>query len=178
MADTLRALAIVAVWQTGWQIDSDIEGKGAGPWFNIKMSSYQYTKSHCGDKTVVKSSFFHSGISYTGKMTSLYWFDPQVSIAILSLICWMLPRTNKHVYILLFISEHWFVTSTGILSHEKQGLLILYYGCWCHDDARSQSIRRFKMDLILWELYNFSPSRVKDNQSECHYDLCFIIWIW
>ena len=25
----------------------------AGPWFNIKMSSYQYRKSHCGDKTVV-----------------------------------------------------------------------------------------------------------------------------
>ena len=25
----------------------------SGPWFNIKMSSYQYRKSHCGDKTVV-----------------------------------------------------------------------------------------------------------------------------
>ena len=24
-----------------------------GPWFNIKMSSYQCRKSHCGDKTVV-----------------------------------------------------------------------------------------------------------------------------
>ena len=23
-----------------------------GPWFNIKMSSYQYRKSHCGDKTI------------------------------------------------------------------------------------------------------------------------------
>ena len=44
-----------------------------GPWFNIKMSSYQYRKSHCGDKTVVRSSYLHNGISYTGKMTSLYW---------------------------------------------------------------------------------------------------------
>ena len=44
-----------------------------GPWFNIKMSSYQYRKSHCGDKTVVISSYLHNGISYTGKMTSLYW---------------------------------------------------------------------------------------------------------
>ena len=43
------------------------------PWFNIKMMSYQYRKSHCGDKTVVRSSYLHNGISYTGKMTSLYW---------------------------------------------------------------------------------------------------------
>ena len=43
-----------------------------GPWFNIKMSSYQYWISHCGDKTVVRS-YLHNGISYTGKMSSLYW---------------------------------------------------------------------------------------------------------
>ena len=45
----------------------------AGPRFNIKMSSYQYRKSHCGDKTVVRSSYLHNGTSYTGKMSSLYW---------------------------------------------------------------------------------------------------------
>ena len=49
-----------------------------GPWFNIKMSSYQYRKSHCGDKMVVRSSYLHNGISYTGKMASLYWFSPQM----------------------------------------------------------------------------------------------------
>ena len=37
------------------------------------MPSYQYRKSHCGDKTVVKSSYLHNGISYTGKTVSLYW---------------------------------------------------------------------------------------------------------
>ena len=37
-----------------------------GPWFNIKMPSYQYRKSHCGDKTVVRLSHLHNGISYTG----------------------------------------------------------------------------------------------------------------
>ena len=52
----------------------------AGPWFNIKMSSYQYRKSHCGDKTVVRSSYLHNGISYTGKTTSLYWIRAQVAI--------------------------------------------------------------------------------------------------
>ena len=53
-----------------------------GPWFNIKMSSYQYRKSHCGDKTVVRSSYLHSGISYTGKMTSFYWISPLAVISV------------------------------------------------------------------------------------------------
>ena len=42
------------------------------------MSSYQYRKSHCGDKTVERSSYLHNGISYTGKMSSLYWFSPLI----------------------------------------------------------------------------------------------------
>ena len=49
----------------------------AGPWFNIKMTSYQYRKSHCGDKTIVRSSYLHNEISYTDKMSSLYWTSPQ-----------------------------------------------------------------------------------------------------
>ena len=28
-----------------------------GPWFNIQMSPYQESKSHCGDKTVVRSTY-------------------------------------------------------------------------------------------------------------------------
>ena len=47
-----------------------------GPRFNIKMS-YEYRKSHCGDKKVVRSSYLHNGISYTGKTTSLYWEGAQ-----------------------------------------------------------------------------------------------------
>ena len=50
----------------------------SGSRFNIKMSSYQYRISHCGDKTVVKSSYLHNRISYTGKMTSLYWIRAQI----------------------------------------------------------------------------------------------------
>ena len=38
-----------------------------GTRFNIKMS-YQYRKSHCGEKTVVRSSYLHNGISYIGKI--------------------------------------------------------------------------------------------------------------
>ena len=40
-----------------------------GPRFNMQIPSW---KSHCGDKTVVRSSYLHNGISYTGKMASLY----------------------------------------------------------------------------------------------------------
>ena len=47
--------------------------------FNIKMLSYQYRKSHCGDKTILRPSHLHNGISYTGK-TSLYWIGAQVVI--------------------------------------------------------------------------------------------------
>ena len=52
--------------------------KEPGPWFNIKMPSYQYRKSHCGDKTILWPSYLHNGISYTGKTTSLYWIRAQV----------------------------------------------------------------------------------------------------
>ena len=44
-----------------------------GCWFNINMLSYQYRKSHCGDKTIIRSSYLHDGISYTGKMTCSFW---------------------------------------------------------------------------------------------------------
>ena len=48
-----------------------------GPWFSIKMS-YQYRKSHCGEKTVVRSSYLHNGISYIGKMAYFYWISPLI----------------------------------------------------------------------------------------------------
>ena len=51
------------------------EGMSWG-WFNIKTTSYQYSKSHCGDKTILRPSYLYNGISYTGKMTYLYWIGP------------------------------------------------------------------------------------------------------
>ena len=56
------------VWD--WQLKSYSQ---PGGWFNINMSSYQYRKYHFGDKTILRSSYLHNGISYTVKMTSLYW---------------------------------------------------------------------------------------------------------
>ena len=46
------------------------------------MTSYQYRKSHCGDKTVLWPSYLHNRISYTGKMSSLYWIRAQVNNSI------------------------------------------------------------------------------------------------
>ena len=57
-------------------VDSPREGPAmwiSGPSFNIKMSSYQYRKSHSGDNTILWPSYLHNGIFYTGKTTSLYW---------------------------------------------------------------------------------------------------------
>ena len=53
-----------------------------GPWFNVKMSFYQWRESHCGDSTVLRSSYLHNGISYTSKISSLYWIRPQYVISL------------------------------------------------------------------------------------------------
>ena len=70
----------------------------SGAWFNIKMSSYQYRKSHCGDKTVVRSSYLHNEISYTGKMAPLYW--------IRALYYNVIRNGRDNDWILLFRWEH------------------------------------------------------------------------
>ena len=59
--------------KTCWLLIPRCPAYTPGPWFNIKMSYYQYKKSHYGDKTVLRPSYLHNGISYTGKMTALYW---------------------------------------------------------------------------------------------------------
>ena len=52
-----------SVWQLTWA------------WFSIKISCYQYRKSHCGDNTILRPSYLHNGFSYTGKTISLYWIS-------------------------------------------------------------------------------------------------------
>ena len=70
-----------------WVWGTPVSGRWSpGPWSNINMSSYQYRKLYCGDKTVVRSSNLCNGISYTGKMASLYWFRPLVLYSLSDLI--------------------------------------------------------------------------------------------
>ena len=51
-----------------------------GGWINAEISSYQYRKSHCGDKTILRPSNLHNGISYTDKMRYLYWIRAMVVV--------------------------------------------------------------------------------------------------
>ena len=62
-----------------WSVQNCIHELCPGGWFNIKMPSYQYRKSHCGDKTILRPSYLHNGISNTGKISSLYWIRVQAS---------------------------------------------------------------------------------------------------
>ena len=57
------------------------------------MSSYQYKKSNCGDKTVVRSSYLHTGISYTGKASSLYWIGSHFPICVIISKQWTIPKS-------------------------------------------------------------------------------------
>ena len=75
----------VKAWMSNDKSDSP------GGWFNIKMSSFQYRKSHCGDKTILRPSYLHNGISYAGKMTFLYWIRAQVYLNVITYPC-LKPR--------------------------------------------------------------------------------------
>ena len=70
-----------------------------GPWFNIKMTSYQYRKSHCGDKTIWRPSYLHNGISHTGKMPSLYWIRAQIDFDRLIFKTEIPTRVRRRLYI-------------------------------------------------------------------------------
>ena len=73
---------ISVFWELGCLIFEIWWQAAPGPQFNtcIKMTSYQYRKSHCGDKTILRPSYLHNGISYTGKTTSLHWTRAQASM--------------------------------------------------------------------------------------------------
>ena len=66
-----------------------------GAWLNIWMLSYQYRKSHCGDQSILRLSYLHSGVSCTGKIAYLYWkgmtLVPKPDETILMLIFFWMP---------------------------------------------------------------------------------------
>ena len=86
----------------------------SGPWFNIKMPSYQFRKSHCGDKTVIRLSYLHIGISYTGKMASLYWIGTShisprgwAVGCVLKLFCWKSLVLWRNRTVVVYYFEGW-----------------------------------------------------------------------
>ena len=48
-----------------------------GSWFSMKMPSYPYMKTHCGDPRILQPCYLHNEISYTGKTASLSWIRAQ-----------------------------------------------------------------------------------------------------
>ena len=80
-----------------------------GPWFNIKMSSYQYRKSHCGDKTVVRSSYLHNG------MTSLYWIRALIIIPMIFVCCCVVSVGCNHTLDVCFTTFIRFFAGIGAI---------------------------------------------------------------
>ena len=102
--------------------DYGLEYKGPGSHFNIKMTSAQYRKSHCGDETILRPSFLHNGISYTGKTTSLYWIRLQ------SLKGWYWPKaplTPAMLWLTGRSTARWTVTQRNKLQYIVWGLSFL-----------------------------------------------------
>ena len=91
--------------------------RAPGPWFNIKMSSYWYTKSHFGDKMVVRLSYLHSGTSYTGKTVSLYWIRPWHCPV--DIVC----ETLRIILTKILIRVNWLWPSDAIWCHKYQSRL-------------------------------------------------------
>ena len=97
----------------------------------MNMPSYQDTKSHCGDKTVVRSSYLCDGISYTGKMTSLFWIrallpiTPDLMIYIhrrgfaLETHCWSTGRCMASGEVF----NYFYCTVTGVAIDARHDLL-------------------------------------------------------
>ena len=90
------------------------------------MPSYQYRKSHCGDKTILWPSYLHNRISYTGKTTSLYWIRALTSTMRFPLPTRQPPYQNNTVftYILfwfIFII-HLFTNQCTVTRHKEEYL--------------------------------------------------------
>ena len=126
-----------------------------GPWFNIKMSSYKYRKSHCGDKTILRPSYLHNGISYTGKKTSLYWIVAQwVS-------WWLLYECVNYAlswwcHVMEMLFPHCWPFVRGTISHK--GMLvkinILYQRNYYWNYQHLVGVREDELETVLkWLLY-------------------------
>ena len=87
----LTSLVSMIKWEGTSKAHSTIATRGLNQY---KDAILQYRKSHCGDKTILRPSYLHNGIPYTGKTTSLYWIGAQRDMLIWTLfINWIFPET-------------------------------------------------------------------------------------
>ena len=111
----ITLVLLLCVVYVGWRTTP-------GAWFIYKMTSYQYRKSHCGDKTILRPSYLHNGISYTGKTASLYWIRTLIR--------------NRHITISPYVTE------TGIFPKKC-------HNCWGHGTLHCGASE--VMVLIMWD---------------------------
>ena len=123
--------------------------------------SYQHGKSHCGDKTIVRSSYLHNGISYTSeKYNQINPLGPNI----------FHPR-HHHIWISFtkLIAKYytWFDLTSGRLScralvwlnwvrinnlvqtevtpvHEKRGYVSIALAIWCYQNKEKWSINTMR----------------------------------
>ena len=76
LVDHLNCILVETSHRIWADISLKLWSSNCRPWRNIKTLSYQYMKSQCEDKTIVRSSYLRNRNSYAGDVTSLYWIDP------------------------------------------------------------------------------------------------------
>ena len=100
------------------------------PCFNIKMSSYEYRKSHCGDKTISRPSYLNNRISYSGKTPSLYWIRALVTDGRVASLCMIQRRgdvnlTQKWCFLLSNIYMIYSFQTYIFENHDELQIIIL-----------------------------------------------------
>ena len=170
-------MTVKAMWQHNDRLWGHSCGTTTGARFNIKMLSYQYRKSHCGDKTAVRSSYLHNGISNTGKMSSLYWIGSQIT-KYHNLVCICGAELHTDFYSIIFkqnqleikrccqgkCRRHWkyIVKMIQLSAVNIQSNLSWYYHQHCDDSSRTYNRlqthnrhpiprpHRWAMGCLLW----------------------------
>ena len=115
------------------------------------MSSYQYRKSLCWDKTVVRSSYLHNGISYTGKVSSLYWIRAQVATC----------QSRTHLVILMLLdyqeAQCWLYSQkrTCLASSGYQIFCKTFLKCNCLQNIVKScgTLRMFQICVVLLNIF-------------------------
>ena len=115
-----------------------------GGWFNIKMPSYQYRKSHCGDKTILRPSYLHNGISYTCKTTFLYWIGALVFQHLDSIPEKKLIVINLGSLMLILRSSPWNSVAGAACKYQ-----IDVFNSWCHSGSCDDVIIRLLYESVM-----------------------------
>ena len=160
------------------------------PWFNIKMLSYQYRKSHCGDKTILRPSYIHHGTSYTGK-TFLYWIGaqgPHLLTYLLSLGHGLvITATGVFIWVRLLmhwlrfnssqlkLGHVWVITSTYHIPHET--MYVIIYPCpnLRHDES-NMPVNWTNVIIVVF-YFCWVETSLMNRQPTLFPNICVIRWL-